>query len=108
VIQLVAVHQSYYIARSEWVDEGGKAHNLDLVEKVVVDYESKRLGESQIRAVKNLRRVVESNDNLHKAAQLFSEIDKDNSGQLDEKEFAHLLDSLGNPNRLSEPSVLVM
>ena len=95
VIQLVAVHQSYYIATSGWVDDAGKTHNLDLVEKVVVDFDSKRLDENQRKSVRNLQRVVDSNESIHKAAELFCEIDKDGSGQLDEQEFTHLLESLG-------------
>lgn len=95
VVRLVAVHQSYFIARSDYIDETGKSQNLDLIEKVVVDSDSKRLDKLQKLKAINLKLGIESSKNVNKALQLFNEIDRDGSGKLDEQELAQLVESLG-------------
>jgi len=95
VTRLVAVHQTYFIARSDYIDETGKPQSLDLTEKVVVDFESKRLDKHQRQKAVNLKLGIESSKNVHKAMQLFNDIDKDGSGKLDEQELAQLIESLG-------------
>ena len=95
VTRLVAVHQTYFIARSDYIDETGKPQSLDLTEKVVVDFESKRLDKCQRQKAVNLKLGIESSKNVHKAMQLFNDIDKDGSGKLDEQELAQLIESLG-------------
>eukprot|EP01032_Pedospumella_encystans_P009853 gene9853-11567_t len=96
VLYLVASHQTYVIGVSEYYDPETKATiNLGLVEKVVVDYENKRLQKEQHEQIESLKIVQAAASDTESAMALFREIDADGSGQLDEEEFGNLVTCMG-------------
>ena len=66
-----------------------------LVEKVVVDYENKRLQKEQHEQIESLKIVQAAASDTESAMALFREIDADGSGQLDEEEFGNLVTCMG-------------
>ena len=93
---LLAAHQTYFIAQSEWYDDETKTWvNLGLAEHVIVDFENTRLDAEQLSIIESLRVVKSAASNITKALELFKEIDQDGSGQLDKDEFTHLMECMG-------------
>ena len=68
---------------------------VGLTEKVVVDYQNKRLMKEQLDQIESLKIVQAAASDEDSALALFREIDADGSGQLDESEFGNLLTCMG-------------
>ena len=98
IMHIVACHRSYKIGNCIWMHEvDGKTvtEKLDLVEKVVVDFASKRLSASQLKQIEVLRKVKEAAENTQMALDLFNEVDEDGSGLIDEDELGQMMKNLG-------------
>eukprot|EP01031_Cornospumella_fuschlensis_P030219 gene30219-36515_t len=93
---LVPSHQTYIVARSEYLDtEQAKSEwiNLNLQETVVED--ARKLEPEQQKEIEGIKRVRDATRDIRKAVALFQEVDKDGSGELDEEEFGYLMQILG-------------
>lgn len=98
IMHIIPAHRSYIIANSIWTGEdNGKSVTvkLDLAEKVVVDFASKRLNALQIKQIESLRKVKAAAEDTQNALVLFAEVDEDGSGLIDEDELGKMFDSLG-------------
>ena len=98
LMHIVACHRSYKIGNCVWVREiDGKMESskVDLVEKVVVDFASKRLSAPQLKQIEVLRKVKEAAENTQMALDLFNEVDEDGSGLIDEDELGQMMKNLG-------------
>ena len=61
----------------------------------MVDFENSRLTKEQHDQIESLKVVEAAGSHVDSATALFHEIDADGSGELDETEFGHLLESIG-------------
>ena len=98
LMHIVPAHRSYKIANSLWTDkqDGNTVSvKLNLREKIVVDFASKRLSASQLKQIESLRKVKEAAENTQQALELFNEVDEDGSGLIDEDELGHMMTNLG-------------
>jgi hypothetical protein len=94
---LIPSHQTYIVAHSEYFDPEKKAwQDLCLKETVDTEYYKKRpLSAEQLKVIEGLHRVQDATADIKKAIALFKEVDEDGSGELDEDEFAHLMEAVG-------------
>ncbi|RYH21040.1 hypothetical protein EON65_21675 [archaeon] len=93
---LVPSHQTYIVARSEYIDTEqpkGEWINLNLQETVVED--ARKLEPEQMKEIEGINRIRDATRDIRKAMALFNEVDKDGSGELDEEEFEYLMQVLG-------------
>lgn len=98
IMQLIVFCQSYYIVESEWKDETGVNVNLELFEKEVISYDNERHDENQKYKIAFLQEFIKSTSDEEKAKNIFNELDIDESGRLDKKEFRILARMIGNSN----------
>jgi hypothetical protein len=94
---LIPAHQTYIIARSEYYDPE-KRQSIDIALKEAVDleyYKNKALSNEQLKVIEGLQTIQAATSDIGKAIQLFNMVDEDGSGELDEEEFAKLIDAVG-------------
>jgi hypothetical protein len=94
---LIPSHQTYIVANSEYYDPDKRSWvNLELKEAVDTEYYKKRpLGQEQLKVIDGLKRILLATEDVGKAIELFQMVDEDGSGELDEEEFAKLIDAVG-------------
>lgn len=104
LLDQVASHHTYVFSKSEYQppapSQGGKAKarpkaiKLELVQSISKEKEQ-YFDEKQKKVASNLRQIIEAASNIALAVRLFNEIDVDGSGEVDEGEFALLMQSVG-------------
>lgn len=97
LLYLIPSHQTYIAPFSEYFDPDNKQWiDLKLIETIDKNYFNTRpLDPEQQQLIATLKRVLEATRDISKAKELFEEMDEDGSGELDENEFAKLMESIG-------------